>query len=498
METVLVEIELKDKTATGYVYLVSLVAAVGGFLFGYDLSIISGALPFLKNHFSLDSSGEGWATSSAIFGSILGPLVGVWLADAVGRRKTLAVASVCFMVSAIGTALPQSLGQFVFWRIIGGVGVGLAAVTSPMYIAEIAPPRMRGRLVTVNQLAIVLGINLAVTASYFLSFGEHWRWMFASEILPILFLMIGLCFVPRSPRWLAAKGRNQEALDVLTRINGSQQGKRELGEIQKELEEESGTFKELLQPGIRMALLIGIMIMIFSQLNGVNMMLLYGPLILIKAGIGTASQAIFFTIFLNLVILVSTIIAFWLVSRFGRREILITGVACMALGHIVMSITFFLNGSPFYNLGAMFLAAGAFTLSLAPLSWVIVSEIFPNQIRGKAVSLVCCILYTSSFLCARFFPMITGKFEEKTGHPGGAYLIFAAICLSCVFFAWRFVPETKDLTLEEIGHFWLNLVKRKKEDAQVVGRGPGFCKGLSTQDCIDEGNIALPSNPNNG
>jgi len=208
-----------------------------------------------------------------------------------------------------------------------------------------------------------------------------------------------------------------------------------------------------------MALLIGIVIMIFSQVNGVNMMLIYGPTILVDAGVGTPSQAIFFTIFLNLVILISTIIAFWLVKRFGRREIMITGVTAMALGHVAMSATFFLDGSPFLNLGAMFLAAGAFTLSLAPLSWVIISEIFPNQIRGKAVSIVCCILYASSFLCARFFPMITKGFENRMGHPGGAYLIFAAICLSCALFTWRVVPETKGLTLEEIGHFWLKRTK---------------------------------------
>ncbi|NQT37417.1 MAG: MFS transporter [Planctomycetes bacterium] len=245
----------------------------------------------------------------------------------------------------------------------------------------------------------------------------------------------------------------------MTRINGSEQANRELGEIREELKEESGTFGELLQPGIRMALLIGIVIMIFSQVNGVNMMLIYGPTILVDAGVGTPSQAIFFTIFLNLVILISTIIAFWLVKRFGRREIMITGVTAMALGHVAMSATFFLDGSPFLNLGAMFLAAGAFTLSLAPLSWVIISEIFPNQIRGKAVSIVCCILYASSFLCARFFPMITKGFENRMGHPGGAYLIFAAICLSCALFTWRVVPETKGLTLEEIGHFWLKRTK---------------------------------------
>jgi len=451
----------ENLTKTTYIYLISLVAAFGGFLFGYDLSIISGALPFLKTHFELDAAGEGWATSSAILGSIMGPIAGVWLADAVGRRKTLAIAAVCFMTSAIGTALPQSLGQFIFWRVIGGVGVGLAAATSPMYIAEIAPAEMRGRLVTVNQLAIVIGINLAVIASYLFSFGEHWRWMFASEVLPVLFLMIGLFFVPESPRWLAAKKRDDDALDVLTRINGSKQANKELGEIREELKEESGTFGELLQPGIRLALLIGIVIMIFSQINGVNMMLIYGPTILVEAGIGTTSQAIFFTIFLNLVILVSTIITFWLVKKFGRRQILITGVIAMAIGHLAMSATFFMDGSPFLNLGAMFLAAGAFTLSLAPLSWVIVSEIFPNQIRGKAVSIVCCILYLSSFLCARFFPMITNGFDNSMGHPGGAYLIFAAICLSCALFTWRVVPETKGLTLEEIGHFWLKQTKKK-------------------------------------
>jgi sugar porter (SP) family MFS transporter len=436
------------------------VAAVGGFLFGYDLSIISGALPFLTKHFALDAAGEGWATSSAILGAILGPLAGLWLADAVGRRISLAIAAVCFMATAIGTAVPQSFAEFIIWRIVGGVGVGLAAVISPMYIAEIAPAHLRGRLVTVNQLAIVMGINLAVIASYLLSFGGHWRWMFASEALPVVLLMVGLFFVPESPRWLAARKRNEEALKVLTRINGSAQANKELGEILDELKEESGSFRELLQPGIRLALLIGIVIMIFSQVNGVNMMLLYGPTILVEAGIGTASDAIFFTIFLNLVILVSTLIAFWLVKKFGRREILIAGVLVMALGHLGMAATFFLKASPFLNLAAMFLAAGAFTLSLAPLSWVIVSEIFPNQIRGKAVSLVCMILYLASFVCAQYFPLITNGFQKSMGHPGGAYLIFAGICASCVLFTWRVVPETKGLTLEEIGLFWLKRTRK--------------------------------------
>jgi len=437
-------------------YMIALVAATGGFLFGYDLSIISGALIFLEEHFQLDSSGTGFAMSSAILGSIAGPLVGMWLNDAIGRRATLWVAAVCFLVSALGTALPRTFVEFCIWRGVGGIGVGLAAMTSPMYIAEISPSHLRGRLVTVNQLAIVIGINIAVIASYLLSFGGHWRWMFASVAIPIVVLIGGLFFVPHSPRWLASKGRNDEALEVLAEINGSAQASRELADIRAELREETGTFAELFLPGLRKALMIGLLIMIFSQINGVNMMLLYGPSILQKAGIGNASQAIFFTIFLNLVILLSTIIAFWLVQRFGRRPIMIWGVTAMAAGHLIMAANFYFGGSPFINLLAMFVAAGAFTLSLAPLSWVIVSEIFPNQVRAKALSIVCAILYLSSFLCAQFFPKITEAFQASAGHPGGAYLIFAGICTTCVLFCWKFLPETKDLTLEDIGRFWLN------------------------------------------
>ncbi|MFM8706716.1 MAG: MFS transporter, partial [Planctomycetia bacterium] len=280
------------------------------------------------------------------------------------------------------------------------------------------------------------------------------RWMFASEIPAIIALMAGLLFVPESPRWLAAKGRDDEATDVLGRINGPVDAARELGEIRAELTEETGTFGELLQPGIRTAVVVGAVLMFFSQVNGVNMMLLYGPSILQNAGIGSASDAIFFTIFLNLFILASTIAAFWIVRLFGRRPILILGVVGMAAGHLLMASNFFFGGSPFLNLAAMILAAGSFTLSLAPLSWVVVSEIYPNRIRATAMAVVCLLLYLSSFVCAQVFPMITAACAERMGHPGAAYLLFATICLSCAAFVWRWLPETKDLPLESIGRFW--------------------------------------------
>ncbi|MFM8292830.1 MAG: sugar porter family MFS transporter [Planctomycetia bacterium] len=438
-----------------YVFLVALVAAAGGFLFGFDLSIASGALPFLKERFGLDAAGEGLAMSSAIFGSIAGPLAGMWLADRLGRRTTLWVAAACFLASAIGTALPRTITEFNVWRAVGGVGVGLAAMTSPMYIAELAPPRLRGRLVTVNQLAIVIGINLAVISSWLLSFGGHWRWMFASEIPAIIALMAGLVCVPESPRWLAARGRDDEALDVLGRINGPEAAARELAEIRADLGQETASLAELFQPGIRTALAVGIVLMIYQQVNGVNMMLLYGPSILQNAGIGSASDAIFFTIFLNLFILAATLVAFGLVKRFGRRPIIMTGVTGMAAGHVLMAVNFFRGGSPFVNLAAMILAAGSFTLSLAPVAWIVVAEIYPNRIRATALAVVCCLLYLASFLCAQCFPMLTAACEARMGHPGAAYLLFAGICLSCAVFVWRWLPETKDLPLERIGRFWL-------------------------------------------
>ena len=453
-------------TGNAYAFLVALVAAAGGFLFGFDLSIASGALPFLKEQFGLDAAGEGLAMSSAIFGSIAGPLAGIWLADRVGRRNTLWVAAICFLASAIGTALPRTIMEFNVWRAVGGIGVGLAAMTSPMYIAELSPPQLRGRLVTVNQLAIVIGINLAVISSWLLSFGGHWRWMFASEIPAVVALMAGLLVAPESPRWLASKGRDDVALDVLGRINGPAEAARELADIRAELSAEAGTFAELLQPGIRTALGVGVVLMIYQQVNGVNMMLLYGPSILQNAGIGSASDAIFFTIFLNLFILVATVIAFGLVHRYGRRQILMTGVAGMAIGHLLMAANFFCGGSPFVSLAAMALAAGSFTLSLAPVGWVVVSEIYPNRIRATALAVVCFLLYLASFLCAQVFPMITAACEERMGHPGAAYVIFACICLSCVAFVWRWLPETKDLPLESIGRFWLD--RRPGKDASIL------------------------------
>jgi sugar porter (SP) family MFS transporter len=439
-----------------YLYKIVLIASVGGFLFGFDLVIIAGALPYLEHYFHLTPAMKGFAVSSAILGSITGPLFGLWFADNLGRRKTMMISALFFMVSAIGSSIAVSIEGFAFWRFLGGIGIGLAMMTSPIYIAELAPRHLRGQLVNVNQLSNVIGINLAVVVSYVFSFDEDggWRWMFASEAIPIIFLIVGLLIIPESPRWLASKNRLPEALKVLTSINGKDAANKELKEIEQELNFETAKFRELFQPGIKLALFVGIVLMIFSQINGVNMMLLYAPVIMNEAGISFGSNAILSTIPIYVLIFVCTVIAFRLIKRFSRRSLLISSVLLMALGHLIMYTNLQQHWPPIFTLIPMLTATGAFTLGFAPLSWIITSEIFPNRIRGKAMAVTCFFLYASSFLTAQLFPMITHWFDNQYNTSAGAYLMFAAICLVCAFFSWKMIPETKGISLERISELW--------------------------------------------
>lgn len=455
------ELQNSSKKRNRYIFGVTLVASVGGFLFGFDLVIIAGALPFLETDFQLTPALKGFAVSSAILGAIAGPLFGLWFTDRIGRKKTMMVAAVFFMISTIGCAFAAGIWDFGLWRFMGGVGIGLAMMSSPIYIAELSPPHKRGVLVNVNQLSNVIGINLAVIASYFFSFdGWGWRWMFASQAVPVIFLMIGLLLIPESPRWLAANNRMAEALKILTKINSPETAKRELETIQHSLGTETGQFGDLLKPGIRRALLIGIIIMIFSQINGVNMMLLYAPSILAEAGVTVGSHAILSSIPVYVFIFVCTIAAFGLIKRYSRRGLLISSVCLMALAHLVMALNLFQQWPPIYTLIPMLMGTGAFTLGLAPLSWIIVAEIFPNRVRGKALAVVCFFLYASSFITAQFFPVLTHWFTGQFNNAAGVYIIFAIICAACAIFSWKAVPETKGIGLESITAFW----KRKEKD----------------------------------
>jgi MFS family permease len=274
-------------------------------------------------------------------------------------------------------------------------------------------------------------------------------------------LLFGLFFVPESARWLASVGRMADALRVLARINGRTQAEKEIKEIQEELGDETGGFGELFRPGVRLALILGILLMVFSQINGVNMILLYTPTLFMEAGLTSAPDAILNSVYIDVWISICTVIAFWLTRTFGRRSILIGGTLAMAIGHLFMFLNFSHKMPVLFTLAAMLIPTGAFTLTLAPLSWVVLSEIFPNRIRGKAMSIATCAMFAASYVTVNVFPMVMEGFKNRFGHPGGTFLIFSGICLSCTLFIWRLLPETKDKTLEEIGKFWLTLDRKR-------------------------------------
>jgi sugar porter (SP) family MFS transporter len=444
-----------EKVSRIYIYTTVLVASIGGFLFGFDLVVIAGALPFLEQHFHLSPAMKGFAVSTANLGALAGPLVGLWFTERLGRKKTMMLAALFFMISTIGSAAAVTIWDFGVWRFMGGVGIGLAMMSSPIYIAELSPPHMRGVLVNVNQLSNVIGINLAVIVGYVFSLdGWGWRWMFGAQAVPVILLIVGLMIIPESPRWLASRNKIADALRILAKINGKTEAEKQLKEIEHELKQEKGTFSELFRPGIKTALFIGIVLMIFSQINGVNMMLLYAPTILAEAGISFGSSAILSSIPIYLLIFLTTIIAFPLIKKFSRRGLLISSVIMMCAGHIVMAINLYMHWPPMYTLIPMLIGTGAFTLGLAPLSWVIVSEIFPNKIRGMAMAVVCAFLYTASFVTSQIFPMLTDWFNKQFHNTAGVYLIFASICALCALFSWKMIPETKGLSLERISEFW--------------------------------------------
>jgi len=451
-----------------YVYLITLVASMGGFMFGYDIVVIAGALPYLSLYFHLTPFMEGVAVSSAYIGCIFGPMLGFWFSEGIGRRNTMLAASMCFALSTIGTALSGGVWWFSLWRFMGGMGIGLAMISSPIYIAELAPAEKRGSLVNINQLSNVIGINLAVIVSFLLSNSEHnWRWMFATQGIPIVLLMVGLILIPESPRWLAAHNRTLKALNVLAKINGRSKAEVEIKEIEEELKKEKGGFRELFDPGIRFALLVGVVMMVLSQINGVNLMLVYAPTILNQAGINFGSNAILSSVPIYLMILVSTIAAFPLIQKFSRRGLVMTSIALMAFGHILMAVTLQMGWPPLMTLIPMIIGTSSFTFGFAPLSWIILAEIFPNRIRGIASSFVCFFLYIGSFVVTLIFPPLTKWFQSHQA-SGYAYLIFASICIAGLIFIWKVLPETKGISLEKIGDFWINRTTSKKQQ-------PGMC-----------------------
>jgi sugar porter (SP) family MFS transporter len=466
----------------GLVVLIATVAAVGGFLFGYDLSIISGAMLYIKPEFGLNPEQVGCAMGSALLGCMAGPLLGGILSDRWGRKPTLIFAGLLFAAGAIGSALPARdyqfdlsvfcerapylffhfdmprVLQFDLFRFLGGVGVGLASVVSPMFIAEVSPPRIRGALVTVNQLAIVVGLAFAVVVSYFLSFGDHWRWMLASNAVPVPIFVIGLLFVPESPRWMAQRNRRQEALDVLTLIDGRESAEREMQDILASSEEQ-GKWRELLRPGMRFAMLIACSLAVFQQITGASILTMYMPAVFQDAGFKDPSDAIFQNVIMSAWYIVCTVGALLLVDRLGRKPLLLLGTLGMAVGMGVLGALFHRQMAGLYVVFTLFLVMGAYLVSLAPLTWLIMSEIFPNRLRGKAMGVASVCVWTASYVTALYFPPMVDWFKKTNGTPAMAFWIYALISVAAFLFALFIVPETKGRTLEELGASWKKATK---------------------------------------
>ena len=442
-----------------YAFWTAFVASIGGFLFGYDLAIIVGANTLLRDQFHLSPSGYSFATVSASLGCVTGPFLAAWLCDRIGRKMTMIVGAVLLAVNSVVTAMAPDMVTFNIFRIIGGVGVGLCSMGSPMYIAEIAPSRMRGKLGLMYQIAIVIGSQIAGLVAYFLARElpdtVSWRWMFASEMVSISLFMVFLVFIPRSPRWLAQKGRFEEALSVLTRIVGPEKAREALDEIRTSHTEERATFREILRPGIRTALLIGLLLAFFNNFTGWSAMSGYLTDLFQRSGFLTTSDAIF-QFFLSYSFMgVVTLGAMGLIDRFGRRPLWLFSSALMVVAMTFIGILFHFQTRGVIVLFAVFLCAIPHSLALGPLPWLMMSEIFPTRLRAKAVSITTTFLWITIFTGGFIFPILMRWSERLVGSVGGAFWLLAVVCVFSFIFGLRLLPETKGKTLEEIAAAWV-------------------------------------------
>lgn len=454
----------KDSYNLVYVWLIAIVAAMGGLLFGWDWVVIGGAKPFFQRYFDLTSEAQiGWANSCALIGCLVGALVAGALSDKFGRKKLLLLSALMFAITSLGNALAGSFAIFIAWRMLGGVAIGLASNLSPMYIAEIAPAQVRGKLVSINQLTIVIGILLAQCINWFLVrelplgatdefirnswFGQQgWRWMFGLTAAPGLLFMLGMLLVPESPRWLARNGKIDRARRVLTLIGGGQYAESAIAEIGSTLKSEAEQVRlsALLDPKMRKVLLLGVVLAVFQQWCGINVIFNYAEEIFRAAGydISTVLKNIAWTGSVNLIF---TFIALAVVDRGGRRPLMLFGSAGLALIYILMGFCYSsgVKGMPMLLL--VLAAIGCYAMSLAPITWVVISEIFPNRIRGAAVAVAVSALWIACFILTYTFPLL-----NATLGSAGTFWLYALICVGGFIFIFFKLPETKGKTLEQI------------------------------------------------
>lgn len=449
----------------GYVWMISAIAALGGLLFGYDWVVIGGAKPFYEPYFGLTTEAQiGWANSCALLGCLMGSIFSGLLSDSIGRKKLLIVAALLFGVSSVATGWAHSFDSFIIWRIVGGIAIGIASNVSPTYIAEIAPAKWRGRLVTLNQLTVVVGIlgaqiiNLLIAGDFDGRAsaealrdswqGQYgWRWMFTAVAVPSLTFFICAFLVPESPRWLLKKGQTEKARAILSKIGGPTYADAEIRDVDAALSQEAdtrGAWRDLLRPAVFGLLLIGAGLAILQQWSGTNVIFNYAEEIYRGAGYDL-SGVMFNIVITGAINLIFTLVATFTVDRLGRRALMLWGTGAITLMHLMLGIAFFMGIKGPLVLALTLGVIAAYATSLASVTWVLLSEIFPNRIRGLAISIAVSVLWIACFAVTYTFPILNARLGAS-----GTFWCYGAICFLGLLFIARFVPETKGRTLEDI------------------------------------------------
>jgi SP family arabinose:H+ symporter-like MFS transporter len=428
-----------------YVFLISSVAAFGGLLFGFDIAIFSGTIPFIQSYYHLSEAQLGWTGSSLYVGCIIGTLLTGPFAERFGRKLPLIIAAGIFMISSIFMGWSSTHSALIVWRIIAGIGVGAASMLSPVYIAEVSPAAIRGRMVSINQLTIVSGILLAYFSNYILADVENnWRWMFASGAIPSLLFFVFVFMVPESPRWLVSKGHIEKAKTILAKISGGD-AVQEVTLIQSRMQREvKGKLSDLLAPGVTFIVLLGITLAVFQQISGANAVFFYAPIIFEKAGMNVKDQ-LFQQIMIGAINLIFTLVAMMLVDKLGRKKLMLAGSFLMALWLFLVGICFHYSLFDGYLLSFFVLAfIATYAATLAPVTWVLISEIFPTKVRTRAVSIATGMLWVACFSLAYGFPVLIELLDAPQ-----TFFLFSFVCLTYFFILLKFVPETKGKTLEQ-------------------------------------------------
>jgi sugar porter (SP) family MFS transporter len=437
----------------GLVYVATGISALGGMLFGYDIGVISGAILFIKTQFALSSLAEEVVVSAVLLGSLLGAAAGGTLADRFGRRHVLIGTAIVFGAGAIGAALAPGTVSLILARLVAGTAIGIASFVAPLYISEIAPVAIRGKLVSVNQVALTSGIVLSYLVDYAFAASQGWRWMFALAAIPAAMFITGLMFIPDSPRWLAGRGHPDQALAVLQRIRPPEKALLEIKDIRHSLARQKGHWSELVSSSLRPAMVVGVGLAIAQQVTGINTVIYYAPTIFKFAGMTSASTAILASVGVGLVNVALTLVAMQLIDRVGRRPLLLCSLGGMGVGLFMLGLAFSLS-----QLGGMLgwvavislmVYVGSFAVGLGPVFWLMLSEIYPLRIRGRAMSVGTLANWATNLIVALSFLTLTQLLGKAT-----TFWLYAGITAASWVFAFFLVPETMGKTLEQIEAHW--------------------------------------------